>query len=231
MDIKKILEYQKLDGKLFQIEKKLNQSENKKKCVELSNVAREAQAKSSKLEQDAASVAKDIEGLFAIADQNKLKIKQILNQNVEKMTEEQIESSLALRDKLLQNLSIIDKKATKLAETANGILSEFNKTKVNYKEAGEKYKTYKDSYDKEVAEASPVIESLKKELNDLEKGIDSKLLEEYKKRRNDRIFPVLVPLNNKCCGGCHMEVPASSLSKLEAEGILTCENCRRIIYN
>lgn len=230
MDIKNILEYQKLDTKLFQVEKKLNQSENKKKCIELSGIAKDSQAKSAKLEQDAAAVAKEIENLFAIADQNKLKIKQILSQNIEKLTEEQIEASLALREKLVQNLAVIDKKATKLAETANAILSEFNKTKANYKNAGEKYKTYKDAYDKEVLEYNPIIESLRKDLKALEKGIDAKLLEEYNKRRNDRIFPVFVPLNNKCCGGCHMEVPASSLSKLDADGILTCENCRRIIY-
>ena len=230
MEIKNVLEYQKIDAKLFQIERELNQSVNKKKCSELSAVAKESQIKSAKLEQEASQIAKDIENLFAVADQNKLKIRQILDQNLEKMTPQQIENSLALKDKLVQNLAIIDKKATKLAESANAVLAEFNKTKTIYKSAGEKYKEFKDAYDKQVSEAAPKIEALKSELKKIEKQIDTKLLEDYNKRRADKIFPVFVPLNNKSCGGCHMEVPASSISKLERDGVLTCENCRRIIY-
>ena len=230
MDIKNILEYQKIDTKVFQLEKQLNTSQNKQKCIQLSNIAKESQAKSAKLEEQASQIAKEIEDLFSVADKNKLKIKEIMSQDIEKMTVQQIESSIALREKLVQNLAIMDKKATKLAELANSILSEFNKTKANYKSAGEKYKVCKEAYDKELAEINPKIDELKKELDKAGKLVDGKLLEDYKKRRNDRIFPVLVPLNNKSCGGCHMEVPASSISKLENDGILVCENCRRIIY-
>ena len=230
MEIKAILEYQKIDEKVFQLERQLNQSPNKKKCIELSQVAKDSQAKSAKLEEQAAQIAKDIQNLFGIADQNKAKIKQILNQDVEKMTAEQIQNSIEMKDKLVQNLSILDKKATKLAEMANAVLAEFNKTKTLYKNAGEKYKECKDAYDNEVKEINPQIEELKKQLAKLEKDIDKKLLEDYNKRRADKIFPVFVPLHNKSCGGCHMEVPASSISKLESEGVLVCENCRRIIY-
>ena len=230
MEIKNILEYQKIDSKIFQIERELNQSINKKKCMELTSIAKDSQAKSSKLEQEASQIAKEIQNLFAVADQNKLKIRKILDQKLDDMTEEQIQNSLVMKEKLVQNLAIIDKKATKLAEMANAVLAEFNKTKTTYKNAGEKYKVVKEAYDKELKEATPKMEALKVELKTLEKSIDAKLLEDYKKRRGDKIFPVLVPLNNKCCGGCHMEVPASSISKLEGEGILVCENCRRIIY-
>lgn len=231
MDIKKIVEYQRVDSKLFQIERQLSQSVNKQKCAQLSSIARDSQVKSAKLEEQAAQIAKEIQDLFRIADQNKLKIKEILAQDVEKMSAEQIDASLALREKLMQNLAILDKKATKLAELANAVLSDFNKTKVNYKNAGEKYKECKEAYDKEVAAVSPKIQELQSELSKLSKEVDPKLLEEYNKRRHDRIFPVFVSLNDKCCGGCHMEVPASSISKLQKEGMLVCENCRRIIYN
>jgi len=230
MEINSILDYQKIDGKIYQLERQLNQSVNKQKCIELSQVAKDSQLKSSKLEQQATQIANDIQNLFSVADQNKAKIKQILSQDVEKMTEEQIKNSIELKDKLVQNLNILDKKATKLAEMANAVLAEFNKTKTLYKNAGEKYKEFKESYDKEAQEINPKIDELKAELVKLEKDIDKKLLEDYKKRRSDRIFPVFVPLSNKSCGGCHMEVPMSSISKLEKEGVLVCENCRRIIY-
>jgi len=230
MDIKNLVEYQKVDTKLFKLERALAQSENKRKCNELTNIARESQARSSKLEDQASQIAKDIQDLFKIADQNKAKIKEIVSQDVTKMTAEQIDASLAMREKLVGNLQLLDKKATQLAEMANQILAEFNKTKIAYKDAGEKYKICKEAYDKELAEINPQIEKVKEELLALEKTIDKNLMEEYKKRRVDRIFPVLVQLNNKSCGGCHMEIPMSSLAKLDANGTLVCENCRRIIY-
>ena len=37
MDLKNILEYQKIDGELHALEGKLARSENKKKCIALSN--------------------------------------------------------------------------------------------------------------------------------------------------------------------------------------------------
>lgn len=230
MEIKNLVEYQKVDSKLFQLEKQLTQSANKQKCAQLSAIAKESQQKSEKLESQASQIAKEIQNLFAVADQNKLKIKEILGKDLEKLSAEELDSALSLKEKLMQNLVVLDKKATKLAEMANAVLAEFNKTKVAYKNAGEKFKQFKEAYDKEVEDVSPKINELKKELAIIEKNIDKNLLEEYAKRRRDRIFPVLVPLNNRCCGGCHMEVPASSVSKLEREGILVCENCRRIIF-
>ena len=67
MDFSKILEYQKVDGDLYALETKLARSENKKKCIALSNLAKDAQAKSSSLEDKANDILKEFEEAF-IAD-------------------------------------------------------------------------------------------------------------------------------------------------------------------
>ena len=66
---------------------------------------------------------------------------------------------------------------------------------------------------------------------EIAKTIDPKLMEQYTKRRKDNIFPVMVPVRDSSCGGCHMELPVSMMNKLKEDGILSCEHCRRIIYN
>ena len=65
---------------------------------------------------------------------------------------------------------------------------------------------------------------------EIAKSIDNNVIETYQKKRNENIFPVLVPLNGNCCGGCHIELPMTNLIKLNEEGIVTCEHCRRIVY-
>ena len=64
----------------------------------------------------------------------------------------------------------------------------------------------------------------------LEKQIDANLLSKYKHLRQDKIFPVFVPLNSNACGGCSMALPAALMNKLKENGYLECEQCRRYIY-
>lgn len=230
MDIKNLVEYQHLDAKLYELEKSLTKSPNRERCVQLSNLAKESQTKSSKLEEQASQVSAEIREMYKQAENDKKKAKSMLDVDVDKLEGAELDKYLSLKESLNQNLSILDKKATKLAENVNTILAEFNKTIKNYNIAKEKYVQAKSAYDKEVAEVNPKIKEIEKELSALAKNIDSTSIEEYKKRRGDKIFPVLVPLNNHSCGGCHMEIPASYISKLEEKGYLICENCRRIIY-
>lgn len=231
MEIKKLVEYQKVDAKLFELQKNLNKSPNKEKCAQLSSAAKDSQQKSIKLEEQASTVSAELSQLVKQADQIKKRIKSFISKDVEKMSGEDLDVNITQKDALSQELSAIDKKATKLAETVNSILTEFNKTIQIYNMAKSKYVQAKAAYDKEIAEISPKMQALETELKAIEKNIDPSSIEEYKKRRSDKTFPVLVPLSGRACGGCHMEMPISSIAKLEEKGYLVCENCRRIIYN
>ena len=55
-------------------------------------------------------------------------------------------------------------------------------------------------------------------------------MEAYIKRRKENVFPVVVPLTGNSCGGCHVELPYANITKLNEEGLLSCEHCRRLIY-
>lgn len=231
MDFKNILEYQKVDGELYALELSLAKSENKKKCVALNNLAKEAQTKSSQLEERALEVLKEFEEAKKVLAQNTQLADALSKKDVEKMGGEEIEHDLTFKDKLSSNLSILDRKITKIAESINAILAEYNKTAKSYKEAKEKYQVCKVAYDKELAEVEPKMKEIQKRLAVLAKDVEAELMEKYKSMRKDKKYPVFVPLLNKnACGHCRMELSASAVAKLNNDGSLVCEHCRCVIY-
>ena len=161
---------------------------------------------------------------------NQKKGEQLLSLNVESLSKDQLEENLLLKDKVTQNLAVLDKRLTKLAESINAILAEFNHTIKNYNIAKEEYQKYKAGYDKKAAELEPKITELKKHLETMQKSVEPKLMQTYLTKRNDRIFPVLVKIEGNTCGRCRMELSASAINKLKEDGVLICEHCRRIIY-
>ena len=58
MDIKKILDYQKQDFEIIKLERKLDESQDKKIYQEMRNVVKDAQNKSNNLEKEAGELIK-----------------------------------------------------------------------------------------------------------------------------------------------------------------------------
>lgn len=230
MELKTILDYQKTDGELYALEMTLVKSENKKKCVALSNTAKQAQSKSAMLEEKAGEILKEFEEAKKVLSQN-LKLSNALSKkDVEKMGQEELDHDLGFKDKLNNNLMLLDRKITKIAENINLILSQYNQTVKAYNEAKAKYKESKEAYDKEVAEVEPKIKAVQKKLQEQSKTVSPELMQKYLSMRKDKIYPVFVPLINGNCGHCRMELSASAIAKLSSEGVLPCEHCRCIIY-
>ncbi len=230
MEINKILEYQTLDSELFKLEKSLRENADKKTASQMQNNAKIAQERSYKLDEKAKELQKEYynaKNQYAI---QKKKMDEIFAKDMDKLSNEEVDKLIKLQEKLSQNLSILERSFAKLAENMNALLSEFNKTKNAFQMAKEQFALSKQKFDKAQNDAMPKKQELAKKLFALEKGIDNKIIEAYKKRRAENIFPVVVSLAGNCCGGCRMELSVANLSKLKEEGILTCEHCHRIIY-
>ena len=230
MNIEKILEYQKLDSELYKIEKQLRENKNKQTANQMHENMKNAQARSLKLEEKAGTVFAEIEKLKNQYKTQEEKIKEFSSKNLDKMSKEELEKYSVLKDKLNQNLTILEKNLSSLAETVNALLSDFNKTIKTFNTSKEQYLKSKESYDNDVKSIEEEKKEIADKLNKLETGIDGKIMELYKKKRNENLFPVVVPLKGNSCGGCHVELAYATISVLEKEGILTCEHCRRLIY-
>lgn len=44
-------------------------------------------------------------------------------------------------------------------------------------------------------------------------------------------FPIVVPVQDGYCGGCHMKLPLQTLADLRFGGVVQCDNCSRILYD
>ena len=88
----------------------------------------------------------------------------------------------------------------------------------------------KELYDKESGDLQLQINEKTKEVKKLESSVDADILTKYKQRRKEVDFPVIVPVIDKTCGGCHMELPSAFLANLKSKGVLECEHCHRYIY-
>ncbi len=230
MDLSNILEYQKLDSQLVKIERQIKDNTNKKNANKMHENMREAQSRSLKLEEKAGSILSEIEKIKKQFKIQQEKMEEFASKDLEKMTTEELNKLSVLKDKLAQNLSILERNLSSLAETVNAVLSDFNKTIKTFNNSKEQYNKSKTDYENDIKSVEDSKKEIEDKLKNLSKGIDNKIMDAYQKRRKENIFPVVVPLVNNSCGGCHIELPYANISKLEDEGILTCEHCHRLIY-
>ena len=231
MNIESLLKYQKADEELYKVEQKISNSPFKKKANELAAVAKRAQARSTELEAEAERLIAEISEIKQNYKTNMSKADEMLGKNVEELGIEELDKLGVLKSKLLSNLNILEKMLQKSAENINHILAEFNKTKKLYDEARTKYNECKEKVEEESKTLEPEKEKIRKGLVALEKEVDPALLAEYKKKRNDNIFPVIVPLeNDNFCGRCRMELPKVAISRIKETGVITCEHCKRFVY-
>ncbi len=231
MDLTNLLKYQELDEKLYNVEQRLTKSPARKRAGELSKIAKNAQVKSNELELEAGKVLKEIEDVKAKFEENKKSLQSLLNKDLDKLSMEDLDKITSLKAKILSNLNFLEKHLQKHAELVNRILTDFNKTKKMYDEARVQFIECKNKIDEETKALEPEKERLVKELEELSKSVEKNLLAEYKRRRNDNIFPVVVPLEGtNFCGRCRMELPMVAISRIKDVGVITCEHCKRLVY-
>ena len=108
--------------------------------------------------------------------------------------------------------------------------AEYSKIKANtraakamYQESATKYKEFKSTFDGEV-------QTIKAELEALEKKVDSNLLERYIEKRKGKLFPIVYEIKDTFCGKCGMELSLSDVKKIKNGEIIDCANCRCMLY-
>lgn len=230
MKIEKILEYQNLDNELRKLELELVNNADKKMLDKISGIVKETQSISSGLEKEAEVALLEYKKIQKKYNESIKTLENLTKIKDKKSTEEQCVKNVEQINNISVFLSGLEKNIMKLADTINKILSDFDTAKKNYNSAKAKYSKAKENLQKITEEVKPKIEKLEKELKSLEKNIDKEFLTKYKTKRQDKIFPVIVPLVDNSCGRCGMELPSAQIEKLKKDGFLECENCHRIIY-
>ena len=96
------------------------------------------------------------------------------------------------------------------------------------KKAPEVYKKYKELKAAKDAEKKPY----EGELAAIEKEISAEMLDVYRTKRKEKIFPVVGQIMGGRCPYCSMDLPIAARSKLSGGGWIECENhiCNRILF-
>lgn len=228
----KIIEYQKLDSEIVNLENQLYKSSDREKAAEIQKSLKDQHARLIALENSAAKANQAYKKASEkYAEYNK-KLSELENQ-LKAADEKQV----GLYEKAYKDFSSIsstlERDVTNLYTEIMQISKEYEEIIKNSKTEREMFDKYKASYDRRKSETEPEIEKLKGELAAAAKGVNEELLKAYKQKRENRIFPVFVALANSKCSGCRMEVSASKIGQMKNNkfGIIECENCGRFIYN
>lgn len=187
--------------------------------------------KSAQLENKANELNLEFENLKKSYDENITALNNMAKSNLEKLSEADLSSLESAVASISGNIGIIESRMAHLAKVINVVLSDFENARKENEVAKREYAKHKELFDKEEEVIKPQIESITKELLALEKGIDEKLLSKYKSKRQDKRFPIFVPLLNNSCGGCQMQLAYATISSIKENQVIECEHCRRFIYS
>ena len=225
-----IIEYQRLDGKILSIKRDMEKNEAKITLNKVVALVKDAQTKLIELENKAKATILDFDKCQAEYELSYNELVNLTKEDVSSLTEEQANVQLERINKLANTLSQLERALSMQAENVGAIIKNFEICRSNIMNYKQKYKETKEKVDALQKDLVPQVEQIKKQMQELEKQIDANLLAKYKHLRQDKIFPVFVPLNNNACGGCSMALPSALMTKLKENGYLECEQCRRFIY-
>lgn len=220
-----ILKYQELDRQIRLLEKESANMQEKQIMNKMIAFVKDAQNKSGELENNAKQLVDDYKKTKAEYDKVLANIQKLISSDA------QNEKTLGIINTYSSDLYMLERKLNIIVTKTQEVLKQFGVAKNNVIKAKQKHKECKEKYDAKVNEITPKIAKLRQEQKSLEGSIDEKMLSKYKSVLHDNIFPVLVPVSNKLCGGCRMEIPMGKMDKLKNDGFIICEQCGRVIYN
>ena len=138
----------------------------------------------------------------------------------------------------LKEIEAIEKRNSKIEEEILIIMEENDRLKVDLEKMEADFKLTlgkaeeeKAALEKQIEECTKDIEEKQKMKEELVPQIKSELLDIYKKIKQKRTEITVVPVENSCCQGCHMNIPPQLFNEVKkCKTIIKCPHCSRILY-
>ncbi len=231
-NLQAILNYQEIDAKLYKLERELAGSEERKEYAKVKKFLETAPEKLDALEVKAKALRAEADGLEKKYAQVEETLKDFEN-----------------LDELVTggaDISFYQKNAQSIIEKLKKIKADINALVANVKATDEEYKKLKKqilSIEKKAPEISKAYKDLKaakdvekkpyeEQLSAIAKDISAEMLDIYKTKRKEKIFPIVGKIVGNRCPYCSMDLPIAARSKLSSGGWIECENhiCNRILF-
>lgn len=230
--IEQLLNYQKTDGNLRKIENELGKSSERKAMNEAKAFMISAKDTIEKIGAKAGELSAQFDKVCAERDAVTGQINDFRSASDNCSDESESSYLLKKAEETMTKLVSLEKETAKLESEIKALLSEYRKIVSDANKMKEIYAKNKEEYAKLKEIKSGEIKEIKDALDKLKKAVDPSVMAVYEKKRvEDKIFPVLVPVVNEAfCGGCGMELSALSKSKLKTAEVVECDFCKRLLY-
>ncbi len=228
--IKNLLNYQTEDAKLRKIETELSGSEARKKAVNAKayidgavDLVNKLDAKASALMNEYNSLTASVKELETLTKEFEKAVEEVADKNEAQYIQKKIDDGAKKIKNLLDSLSALENQI-------QSVIKEYVTVKGNTKNAQAQYAQYGNEYNKLKESKKDEREALEKSLKEIEKTVDSSLMEKYLEKRKNKIFPIVFGASGDFCPACGIELPLTLKSKLKAEEIVEC-SCGRLLYS
>ena len=227
--IEKLLEYQKLDIELKKMKKEVSTSN--KDVNSLNTSIKDAQNKILELEETSKALLESFKKIMEVQKKGLMYVEKNKDTNIDKMTEAELKDFEAKMNQTAKNLAELENRLLGHNQEVKKVVAEYKLNRKQILDAKEAKENLKNDTAVALEKKAPDIEAVEEKQAKLEKDIDADKFAKYKAMKQEGIFPVLVPLVDKRCGGCRVELSSATLDKLKNDGTCECEQCRRIIYH
>ncbi|MFA5094615.1 MAG: C4-type zinc ribbon domain-containing protein [Candidatus Omnitrophota bacterium] len=227
--IRRLIDLQAVDSDIFRLKK---ERESKPKLIEDLEVRRdEEQAAVKAIEEKtkANQVKRKQRELDLQAKEENIKklqtqLYQLKTNKEYQSMQQEIEGQKADKSRIEDDILV-------LMEESEFLSKEMEKEKSLFTEADKHLGDDRKKIESEVTSLDNEIAALSTRRGELAALVDHKVLGHYDKVLSGRDGLAIVPVKNKACQGCFMNLPPQVINEIKmGDKIITCESCARILY-
>ncbi|MDQ7835395.1 MAG: C4-type zinc ribbon domain-containing protein [Humidesulfovibrio sp.] len=202
------LELSELEGRLAQLKERQAQVQERLDLLKVQQKRLEGE-----IEDDGHKIKKSKNKLMAVGNSKEYHAMMREMDSMEKLNRLREEERIAVMEEFTRQ----DTAMQELAAEMDGLM--------------EGYDAKKATLDERLAKAQSRLDALGKRRNKAGKVVPPPILGRYEFIRSRIEHPVIVPVTEGICGGCHIKIPPQSYNELQkGKQILGCPNCQRIIF-
>lgn len=231
--IQSLLEYQKVDKQIYDMEKEVVNSNEGQKLFAVKLKGKQIMDDIQKMDK----TSQDIIKKFKELEDKITKLTGELNEYdgivADLMSKKESEYCLKKIKDLITQIDAVNKQIDdnnrymdKILKNAEKAMKEYNNNMVEKAEREKEFNELRKSY-------MPKVQELNNKLNELKDKIDSDVVEKYQnlRRKNITQFPLVVELKDTICQGCFLEAVGAEVKMKETgKEIVECPSCGRLVY-
>lgn len=232
MQLDKLWQFMQVDMETDRFEAKMRQSEKRQTLIKQRNFLLELQNNMKKLEGEVAAMADRLE---AVRDDSE-RLQKVLSGLLEELEKnppksaEEADAQMEPVQKLMENLSRYEQEISKMLKDAENRDRQQRDIRIRAARTKADYDQLKTEYDVEFKRDTAVLKEMRARTEKEASKIEKALLEKYREIKQHS-NPPMAKLIDGQCSGCFMSLPSATLLALkEADQLILCDNCGRIIY-